>query len=80
MYYIDTRNISEYACLFITACLQPIAEKYSYNYGMFPNLLKEENIKLPADKNGDPDYVYMENYMKIVESKACNVIDCLAEV
>lgn len=80
MYYIDTRDISEYACLFITSCLQPIAEKYSYNYGMFPDLLKEENIKLPANINGDPDYVYMENYMKIVESKAQSVIQCLTAV
>lgn len=80
MYYIDTRDISEYACLFITSCLQPIAEKYSYNYGMFPNLLKEENIKLPADKNGNPDYEYMENYMRIVESKVRNVIECLEAV
>ena len=78
MYYIDTRDISEYACLFITSCLKPIAEKYSYNYGMFPDLLKEEKIKLPADKNGNPDYVYMENYMKIIESKACNAIKYLA--
>ena len=80
MYYIDTRDISEYACLFITSCLQPIAEKYSYNYGMFPDLLKEEKIKLPADKSGNPDYVYMENYMKIIESKAFNAIKCLTAV
>lgn len=80
MYYIDTRDISEYACLFITSCLQPIAEKYSYNYGMFPDLLKEERIKLPADKSGNPDYVYMENYMKIIESKAFNAIKCLTAV
>lgn len=80
MYYIDTRDISEYACLFITSCLQPIAEKYSYNYGMFPDLLKEENIKLPADINGNPDYVYMEDYMKAVESKVQSVIQCLTAV
>ncbi len=80
MYYIDTRDISEYACLFITSCLQPIAEKYSYNYGMFPDLLKEERIKLPADKSGNPDYVYMENYMKIIESKAFNAIKYLTAV
>ena len=80
MYYIDTRDISEYACLFITSCLQPIAEKYSYNYGMFPDLLKEEKIKLPADKSGNPDYVYMENYMKIIERKAFNAIKCLTAV
>ena len=52
-----------YACLLITSCLQPIAEKYSYNYGLFPNLLKEEIVKLPADVNGEPDYEYMEKYM-----------------
>ena len=80
MYYIDTRGIDEYACLFITSCLQPIAEKYSYNYGMFPDLLKEEEIKLPADENGDPDYAYMENYMKAVENRTQNVIDRLVTV
>ena len=80
MYYIDTRGINEYACLFITSCLQPIAEKYSYNYGMFPDLLKEEVIKLPANKNGDPDYAYMERYMKAVEKRIQNVINRLVAV
>ena len=67
-------------CLLITSCLQPIAEKYSYNYGLFPNLLKEEIVKLPADVNGEPDYEYMEKYMRKVESKAYNVIGCLTAV
>ena len=80
MYYIDTRGINEYACLFITACLQPIAEKYSYNYGMFPDLLKEERIKLPANENGDPDYVFMEKYMKAIESKVHNVVKNFSDI
>lgn len=80
MYYIDTRGIDEYACLFITSCLQPIAEKYSYNYGMFPDLLKEERIKLPANKNGDPDYVFMEKYMRIVENKVYSAVKVLSAV
>lgn len=80
MYYIDTRGIDEYACLFITSCLQPIAEKYSYNYGMFPDLLKEEKIKLPANEKGDPDYVFMRKYMENVESKAYNVIKNLLAI
>lgn len=80
MYYIDTRGIDEYACLFITSCLQPIAEKYSYNYGMFPDLLKEEVIKLPANENGDPDYAYMEKYMKVVKNRIQNVINRLVAV
>lgn len=77
---IDTRDINEYACLFITSCLQPIAEKYSYNYGMFPDLLKEERIKLPANENGEPDYALMEKYMKIVETKAHSVVKVLSVV
>lgn len=80
MYYIDTRGIDEYACLFITSCLQPIAEKYSYNYGMFPDLLKEEKIKLPANKNGDPDYAFMEKYMRIVENKVYSAVKVLSAV
>ena len=74
------RDEAKTICLLITSCLQPIAEKYSYNYGLFPNLLKEEIVKLPADVNGEPDYEYMEKYMRKVESKAYNVIGCLTAV
>jgi hypothetical protein len=31
------------------------------------NKLKDEVIKLPFDKNGDPDWQYMETYMKGIE-------------
>ena len=64
MYYIDTRNLTKNCSLFITSCLQQITEKYSYNYGLFPNLLKKESIKLPADDNGNPDWKYMDNYIE----------------
>lgn len=67
MYYIDTTKIDKHACLFITACLQPIATKYSYNFGLFPELLKKEKIKLPIDDRGNIDYAYMAMYMKALE-------------
>ena len=47
---------------------------------MFPDLLKEEKIKLPANENGDPDYVFMRKYMENVEGKAQNVIQKLLAV
>lgn len=73
IYYLDTRSVSELACQFLTACLQPIARKYSYNYGLFPELLKPEHIKLPVDAAGQPDWSYMDSFMQNVmnESKAC---------
>ena len=64
MYYIDVTDVNEYACLFIATCLQPIAAKYSYNFGLFPDLLKKEVLKLPVDQTGRPDFLYMETYMK----------------
>ena len=70
MYYINTTGIDEYACLFLTACLQPIASKYSYSFGLFPDLLKEERIKLPVNSAGDVDYEYMKCYMKEAEETA----------
>lgn len=69
IYYIDTQHLTEYACLFITACLQPIASKYSYNFGLFPELLKKEKIKLPVNLEGEPDYLYMEEYMNNIFQK-----------
>lgn len=80
MYYIDTTGLSEYACLFITACLQPVAEKYSYNYGLFPELLKKEKIILPANEDGTPDYDYMESYIKTIESQANTSLKRLCSV
>ena len=64
MYYIDTRNISKECALFLITCLEKITSGYSYNYGLFPSLLKDEEIKLPVDQNGQPNWLYMENYIK----------------
>ena len=74
IYYIDTTQIDKYACLFITACLQPIATKYSYNFGLFPELLKKEKIKLPIDDKGNIDYAYMSAYMKALEISSATKI------
>lgn len=50
-------------CRFLTACLQKIASKYPYNYGLFSDLLKKEQIKLPVTEPGQPNWDYMDKYM-----------------
>lgn len=77
IYYIDTRHLTKYACLFVVTSLQTIAEKYSYNYGMFPELVKKEEIKLPVNKKGEPDWDYMENYMKNIMQNTQSKLDKL---
>lgn len=74
IYYIDTQDLSDGACMFLTACLQPIARKYSYNYGLFPDLLKLEHIKLPVDSRGCPDWAYMDSYMRdVIQNAESNI-------
>lgn len=34
-------------------------------------------VKLPKDKNGDPDWKFMEQYIKQIEVKVCDLIDKL---
>lgn len=80
MYYIDTRNLSRNTALFIIACLEKLTSKYSYNFGLFPKLLKEEKIKLPIKNNGKPDYEYMDKYMNELLNKTKNKLNCLNDI
>lgn len=80
IYYIDTTHLSKNTCLFLVGCLQKITDKYSYNYGMFPDLVKEEIIKLPIDKKGNPDWQYMDNYISKVEKEVHNRMNCLEQI
>lgn len=78
IYYIDTQNLTENTCLFLVACLQTITSKYSYNYGLFPDLLKKEEILLPVKQDGTPDYIYMDDYMNMQSSIIINEIKYLS--
>lgn len=69
IYYIDTRSFSRNTCMFLIVCLRQIAAKYSYNFGLFPDLLKKEIIHLPATLSGEPDWAYMEQYVQSVETR-----------
>lgn len=78
IYYIDTTDLSPKVCMFLVACLQKITDKYSYNYGMFPDLVKEEFIKLPVDEEDNPDWNYMENYIRNIENKSKGKLELLS--
>jgi restriction endonuclease S subunit len=54
----DKENIYRY--LFLAIILN--MERYKYTYGRKVSI--ETYISLPADKNGEPDWQFMENYIK----------------
>ena len=80
IYYIDTRHLSQNTCLFLTSCLQVIATKYEYNFGLFPELLIKEEIKLPVDVSGNPDWHYMGNFIESISGKAKSMLDLLVAI
>lgn len=56
--------LNKYRALFIKTILEK--DRYKYNYGRSFKLdtIKKTIIKIPVDSEGNPDWVYMENYIK----------------
>ena len=79
IYYVDTRPYSATTCMFLAACLQTVVHKYPYNYGLFPDLLKEEQIRLPVDAAGEPNWAYMDEYMSAVMGESGASLESLRQ-
>lgn len=63
--YPKTRTWSKYELLFFSTMLMFDSRgKYSYGRKMRRDTISEILIKLPADKNGMPDWDFMESYIK----------------
>lgn len=60
-------NKSPFVGKFIARIITEQKDKYGYGYKMGTGRIKRQKILLPIDKNGQPDYVYMENYIKKIE-------------
>jgi Type I restriction modification DNA specificity domain. len=65
--YADFLN--KYVGLFITTVADKVRGKYNFGYKRNETRLKKEKILLPINSHGKPDYAYMENYMKALESE-----------
>lgn len=57
------KNTNKYVNLFIVAVFQKLKIKYSYGRQVRIERLKYESIKLPS-RNKNPDWQFMENYIK----------------
>ncbi len=59
-------NLNPYNSMYIITILN--ANKLKYNFGNKPkkNAVFNSLIELPCDVNGDPDWIFMENYTKII--------------
>lgn len=57
-------NNNEFTALFIANQIMSQKEKYSYGYKLGTDRLRKQKILLPITKNGNLNYIIMENYIK----------------
>ncbi len=57
-------NINRYVSLFLVTILKQLQYRYAYGRQFRLSRFPYETIKLPADANGNPDWLFMENYIK----------------
>ena len=62
-------NGSDTVYKFISVILGRLEEKYSFNREINDTRIKREKLLLPIDKDGNPNWFYMENFIKNIEQK-----------
>ena len=77
----ENTPLNEYNAQFICSLLRKESEKYSWGGFKFSvGRVRETMLLLPATPSGDPDWDYMEAYMKKMEEKAKERMDSLEEM
>ena len=70
-------KLKSYNALYICSVLRRVCSKYNYSNMGSASSIKNEKIKLPATPSGDPDWHYMEMYMRGVEAIVKNKLSLL---
>lgn len=71
-------NISDLCYLYLVSAIYTyFGQKYSWNDAVTKDKLMADNIPLPIDTNGEPNWQYMEDYMRIIMDKSEQIISNL---
>lgn len=66
---LENPKFNKYIYLFLSSVVSRISEKYSFNREINDTRIKKEKILLPINNNGNPDYEFMEAFMKQKEQE-----------
>lgn len=64
IYTLRNKKMNKYNALFFVTLLNMKVELYNYGRARILDKIKEEKIKLPVNKKDEPDYEFMERYIK----------------
>lgn len=84
LYGNDTRKVipnhrNKYSSLFLSHMITMQKEKYGYGLKLGTARLKKQKIMLPVTSDNEPDWQFMENYMKQIEyEKLTKIINYLS--
>ncbi|TXJ12235.1 restriction endonuclease subunit S [Brachyspira aalborgi] len=68
------KSMNRYLGLFIKQCIDnSVLSKYGYGYKFSQNRIKKQIIKLPVNSKGQPNWEFMENFMRKIEYKKLNI-------
>lgn len=74
-------DINEYIGLFVASVIEKVSnEKYEFNSMCTGKKLAEDIVSLPATSDGQPDWDYMESYMKAVMEESEKSLENLRKV
>ena len=64
---LKSENVDKYAYLFLSTVVKRLEEKSSFNREINDTRIKREKVILPADKQGNPNFQYMSDFVKKLE-------------
>ena len=59
-------SVSDFALMFVAPCIRSLRRNYGYTNKWTSAKMAEDAILLPATADGEPDWAYMETYMRQV--------------
>ena len=77
VYALRHTNMNEINGLFVCSALNALSDRYSFADARVLDKIKVEIIKLPATSDGQPDWDYMESYMKAVMEESEKSLESL---
>lgn len=66
---LSLERSNEYIYKFLSAIISRLEEKYSFNREINDKRISREKLILPVDKNGEPHWDYMSNFVKKLEKE-----------
>lgn len=77
VYVLRHPKMNELSGLLVCSALNALSDRYSFADARVLDKIKVEVIKLPITSTGDPDWDYMESYMKKIMDESENIVSNL---